>query len=58
MSIDGEGNAFNPLADVAHSSYDAEEREVGILELTDALRDDGYGEEDVKETPAVVLWPS
>jgi hypothetical protein len=58
LSRDAEGNGFNKLSDIELSSYDHSTREIGLIELTDDLRKEGYSEEDVLEGErAVVLWP-
>lgn len=66
MSQDEEGNGYSPLANistcndvtvyVANNSWSGE---VGLAELTDELRDVGYGEDDVLDgVPCIVLWPT
>jgi len=59
MSSDAEGNNYDTLRDLEELMYDPNERWVGYAELTDGLREQGYGEEDVMEDgiEAVVLWP-
>ena len=65
ISKDGEGNGFSPLADVSTGAYRAESTwagEIGLepVDLTPAMKRNGYGEEDVIEDgkPALVLWPT
>jgi len=59
---DGEGNSFSPLADVSLGRYEAETTwggQWGLLELTDELKKQGYGEEDVPNgPPTICLWPT
>ena len=61
LQKDSEGNGYSPLAALEPLSYLAETTwsgEVGLEVLTDALREDGYGEEDVLDgMPALVLFP-
>jgi len=60
MSMDPEGNGFFPLGDLETYAFTKEDGcgEIGIEELTDELREQGYTEEDIKEgQPAVCLWP-
>lgn len=63
MASDSEGNSYSPLAGVSTAKYRAETTwsgEVGLAELTDADREQGYSEEDVIEDGefAVVLEPT
>lgn len=62
MSQDEEGNGYSPLANISTGNYSANNSwsgEVGLPELTDKLRDEGYGEEDiVNGVPCIVLWPT
>ena len=57
LARDAEGNSFDPLACVDGAMY--EDREIGLVELTDALRAEGYSEEDLRPDGerATVLWP-
>jgi hypothetical protein len=58
LSRNAEGNGFNELSDIELSSYDHSTREIGLIELTDELREEGYSEEDVLEgEKAIILWP-
>ena len=61
LSRDPEGNGFAKLADDGISTnmvFDKKWREIRYAELTDALREQGYREEDVGPgEPCVVLWP-
>lgn len=58
ISSDSEGNSFNEFYSYSTASYDKGAREIGLEELTEELKNDGYSEEDVKEgVPCVVLWP-
>lgn len=61
MSKDGEGNNFSPFAEIGRSAYKPDSTwsgEVGLEKLTDELKAEGYGEEDVVDgVPALVLWP-
>ena len=67
MSCDGEGNGVSPLSETAgeNNVYVPDSTwsgEVRIHHLTDELREQGYGTEDVSDDPlgqrAVVLWPT
>ena len=65
MSRDSDGTGFSPLTEVECAAYRADgsrSGETGIEALTDALREQGFGEEDVLSgagvVPAVVLWPT
>ncbi|KKK62240.1 hypothetical protein LCGC14_3006330 [marine sediment metagenome] len=57
MATDEEGNGFAPLGEIELGAY--EDGEIKLAELTDELRKQGYGEEDVSVdgVRAVVLWP-
>lgn len=62
MSIDGEGNGHSLFSGVETCAW-AEEHgygEIGLEELTDELREQGYTEEDVKEdgVPALCFYPA
>jgi hypothetical protein len=61
LSSDPEGNDFLLLSDFTVGAYieDGYYLDVGIYELTDELRQQGYEEGDVVENgkPAVILWP-
>ncbi len=64
MSKDGEGNDFSPFTAIGRSAYDPDNtdntyHQIGIEELTDELKEQGYTEEDLVEggIPALVLWP-
>ena len=62
MAKDAEGNGYSPYCDFWAGVYQAETTysgEVGYPALTDELRDEGYGEEDVLPdgVPAVILCP-
>lgn len=58
LSQDEEGNYFSPLTAIETAVYDKKEHEIGLEELTEELREQGYSEEDVKTgTKAVILWP-
>ncbi len=63
MSSDAEGNNYSPLSGVADGAYEPENDyrgEVGCLELTDELIDEGYDGEDILENGeiAVILYPT
>lgn len=57
LSEDAEGNGFN----VCHvvEKYKYSKGEIGFEELTEELKKEGYGEEDVMKDgiKAFVLWP-
>jgi hypothetical protein len=55
LARDAGGNNFAELASADLAGWDG--WDVGLLELTDELRAEGYAEEDVRGEPAVVLWP-
>ena len=57
LSSDPEGNHYVKLSSMELMGFDAEDQEVGILELTEEDKAAGYSEEDVRGTPAIVLWP-
>jgi len=59
LSIDPEGNGFNPLQVVEDNSvYVREDREVHIAKLTPELIEQGYCDEDIHEGEScIVLWP-
>ena len=56
-SIDDEGNGYRDinLRWVGLEAYDPDEMEVGILELTQELEEEGYSEEDIKPVPCIVI---
>ena len=65
MSRDSDGTGFSPLTEVECAAYRADgsrSGETGIEALTDALREQGYGDEDVLSgagvVPALVLYPT
>jgi len=60
VSVDAEGNDYEPYEEVVHASYEKDEYffEVGIDELDDELRKEGYEEEDVKSSKCVVIYPA
>jgi hypothetical protein len=58
-STDDEGNGYRPVYKnwvgvEGYEDYDGE-IEVGILELTEELLNQGYCEEDIKEKPCVII---
>lgn len=59
LSTDEEGNRFHLIHDVQAAAYC--QGETGPEEMTDELREQGYGEEDLLQgedvQKAVVLWP-
>lgn len=61
MSKDAEGNSYSPYYEFWEGSYMAEssyQGEMGISEITDELRAEGFTEEDLNEgVPAVCLCP-
>ena len=65
MSRDSEGNGYSPLADISTGAYVADSTwsgEVGLEELDDEARKEGYTEDDVKlpedgAVPCLVLHP-
>ncbi len=59
LSIDAEGNWHEPVGYVELMGYDETDHSVGLLELTDTLKKEGYCEEDIMEdgVKAVVLYP-
>lgn len=65
ISKDSEGNEYSPLASLWSGGHAPEEgcpwfSQVGFLELTEELIEDGYTEEDILEDgePAVILCPT
>jgi len=56
---DSEGNFFSELETIEAMAYDRRNEEIGFEELTDDLKEEGFGEEDILEngTPAIVLVP-
>jgi len=66
MSSDREGNGHSPLSDISTAAYLPDSTwsgDIGLdrLEsLTNELREDGYGKEDVitDGQKAIVLWPT
>ena len=61
MSKDAEGNYYSPLDDMHACAYRAETTwygEVGLEELTEEDKENGYTEEDVIDgEKAIRLWP-
>lgn len=58
VASDPEGNSYHELDGAWSAAWDPEEREIGLREITDADRKEGYSEEDVLEgPPALVLVP-
>jgi hypothetical protein len=59
LQRDPEGNGYAPLSGAEdNGSWDKQEGEYGYAQLTEALKDRGYTEEDcIQGEPAVVLWP-
>ena len=59
ISIDAEGNSYDPLYLIEKGmNWNERWQEVGYQELTDDMRNRGYGEDDVVEgIPAVVFYP-
>ena len=63
LSRDAEGNGFEELSDVnGDMRFDRREGEIGHVRMTNALRAQGYSDEDVMEytkgrVDCVVLWP-
>jgi len=61
MSSDAEGNSYDFLSDVNLVAYKTYDRhvEIGLSELTDKLREQGYTEEDLIEDGkiGIVLYP-
>jgi hypothetical protein len=56
LSRDPEGNGYSPAYNCEGMNY--EDGEVGYGELTEDLKDAGYGEEDIRSgVPALVIWP-
>jgi len=60
MSSDPEGNNYSPIYCISKAAYNKEYREIGMEELTEEDREQGYTEEDVMEDgkKAVVFYPS
>jgi hypothetical protein len=60
MAKDPEGNGYSPLSDTWLGKYDAEERDVGMEELTVEDEEAGYSIEDVMVggERAVILCPT
>ena len=58
MSIDGEGNSYNPIADVHAGMVYSPERQVGYSKLTPTLISAGFEEEDIiNGEPCIILCP-
>ena len=60
LSKDPEGNDYHRLRSVDTESYNfiEDEWEIGLRQLTDADRQAGFSDEDVRPgVPCVVLWP-
>lgn len=61
LQKDAEGNGYSPYEECYTAAYVAETTwygEVGLEELTDDFRQQGYGEEDVLDgQPALILRP-
>jgi hypothetical protein len=59
-SKDGEGNGYSPFYEFATGAWNEEWNEVGVDELTDELRSQGFTDDDVMEdgVPAIVIYPS
>lgn len=56
LAIDTEGNGFKPLSEISTAAF--EDGDIGLEELTEDLRAQGYSEEDLcYGEPAIVLWP-
>ena len=62
MSRDAEGNGISPFSDLSTCAYVAETTwygEIGLEELTEENKEQGFSEEDVKHDgeKAICLWP-
>lgn len=60
IARDAEGNGYSPISSEAGGtcSWDAENAEVGLEELTEEDIAHGFSEDDVKEgVPAFVIYP-
>lgn len=59
LSSDSEGNSFHQLSDVSSGSFDQEDDQFGLSELTPDLKEEGYSEDDLVDgLSAVCLWPA
>lgn len=58
-SSDSEGNDLSLLEAVSTASYNIETGEFGLEELTEEMKSEGFGEEDVLKNgkPALILVP-
>jgi hypothetical protein len=54
LQIDSEGNGYNPVYGVWACGMDSN-GDVGYEKLTDALREQGYTEEDVKKGKKILV---
>lgn len=61
MAKDAEGNSYSPLSSMWEGVYRADTTWYGMVgfgELTQELKDEGYGEDDIVDgVPALVLCP-
>ena len=63
IAEDPEGNGFMHFGGFSESACNKQDLDayriesIGIIKLTDALRKQGYSDEDVKDTPCIVFWP-
>ncbi len=55
---DSEGNGYYEVSGIWKGLFDSGEGEVGIEKLTNELRKEGYGKEDIPENgkPAIILY--
>mgnify|MGYP005615571909 FL=1 len=62
MSKDSEGNGYSPFSGIFTAAYRADSTwsgEIGLEELTDEDRKQGYSDEDVIDgVPCIVLQPT
>jgi len=58
LSSDSEGNSYYPVSGSWVGMYNREEAEVGLAELTEELKKQGYTDEDVMQgEKAIILYP-
>jgi hypothetical protein len=58
LSKDSEGNGFSPLYTYSYASFDEDEGEIGLEELTEEDIEKGYNENDLRPDgiPSIILW--
>ena len=58
LSRDPEGNGYMKVDEVSINSYNYNEGEIGLRQLSEAQKEKGFTDEDVMEGKScVVVWP-